>query len=160
MTTPLIALGVIVAVAENGVIGRDGALPWRLPEDMRHFRRTTLGHAVIMGRKTWESLGRPLSGRDNIVVTRQAGYDAPGAQVAGSLDAALALVSPDDDLPFVIGGASLYAEALPRATVLHLTEVHASPDGETLFPGFDPAGWVEAERRPAQGCTFVTFRRG
>ena len=150
-------LGVIVAVADNGIIGAGGDLPWRLPEDMKHFRRTTMGHAVIMGRKTWESLGRPLKGRDNIVVTRQAGYDAPGAQVAAGLDEALALVRPDDELPFVIGGASLYAEALPRATVLHLTEVHARPEGDTWFPELDRSAWREAERREGDGCSFVTF---
>ena len=146
-------------MARNGVIGRDGDLPWRLPEDMAHFRRTTLGHAVIMGRKTWESLPKPLAGRHNIVVSRQADYAAPGADVVGSLEAARALVAPSDDLPFVIGGASLYAQALPNATVVHWTEVDAEPEGDTHFPAWDRRGWVEVDRRPGPGCAFVTLGR-
>lgn len=153
-------MGVIAAVAANGVIGLKGALPWSLPEDLRHFKRTTLGHAVIMGRKTWETLRGPLPKRQNIVVTRQSDYDAPGAEVAGSLDDALARVATDDDLPFVVGGASLYAEALPRARVVYLTEVHASPEGDTFFPEFDRSGWRQVARREGQGCTFVTLERG
>ncbi len=156
MTRPL---GIIVAVAENGIIGRDGQLPWRLPEDLKHFKRTTVGHAIIMGRRTWDSLGRPLPRRQNIVVTRQPGYVAEGAEVAGSLDAALALVHADDELPFVIGGACLYAEALDRASVMHLTEVHARPEGDTSFPSYDEQAWRETDRRPGDDCSFVTLVR-
>ena len=104
----------VAAVAANGIIGADGKLPWRLPEDLKHFKALTLGHPVIMGRKTWESLGRPLPGRENIVVTRSAGYDAPGASVAASLEAALALCA-GEAVVFVIGGSALYAAALPLA---------------------------------------------
>src|SRR4051812_8035306 len=107
----------VAAVASNGVIGRNGHLPWRLPEDMRFFKELTLGHPVIMGRRTWESLGRPLPGRDNIVVTRQAGYDAPGAAVANSLEAALALCF-GESVAFVIGGHDLFAESMSIASGL------------------------------------------
>src|SRR5881392_1373461 len=103
-------LYLVAAVAANGVIGRNGQLPWRLPEDLKHFKRLTLGHPVIMGRRTWESLGRALPGRDNIVVTRTAGYEAPGAAVASSLEAALALCA-GESVAFVIGGEQLFAES-------------------------------------------------
>jgi dihydrofolate reductase len=162
---PAPRLGIIVAIAGNGVIGVDNRLPWRLPEDLRHFRAVTTGHAVIMGRRTWESLPKPLPERQNIVVTRRPGYQAPGAEVAGSLDAALALVR----LPapaYCIGGAELYAAALPRADEMHVTEVAGSPAGDTSFPAWDRSDWVETERRPgagtdtgAPGCHFVTYRR-
>src|SRR5437763_4010463 len=107
----------VAAVAANGVIGRDGRLPWHLPEDLKHFKRLTLGHPIIMGRRTWESLGRPLPGRDNIVVTRTAGYEASGAAVASSLEAALALCT-GGSVVFVIGGQQLFAESLPLAAGL------------------------------------------
>jgi len=162
---PAPTLAIIVAIAGNGVIGVDNRLPWRLPEDLRHFRAVTTGHAVIMGRRTWESLPKPLPERQNIVVTRRPGYHAPGAEVAGSLDAALALVR----LPapaYCIGGAELYAAALPRADEMHVTEVAGSPVGDTSFPAWDRSDWVETERRPgagtdtgAPGCHFVTYRR-
>src|SRR3954468_3166472 len=100
----------VAAVASNGIIGKDGQLPWHLPEDLKHFKKLTLGHPVIMGRKTWESLGRPLPGRENIVITRTAGYDAPGAAVASSLPAALALCI-GQSVAFVIGGEAIFAEA-------------------------------------------------
>ena len=112
---------------------------------------------MIMGRKTWESLGRPLKGRQNIVITRQRDYEADGAEVADSLDGALALVKPDDELPFVIGGASLYAEALTRASVIHWTEVQGSPEGDTRFPPIDRSAWRELDRRDSEGCSFVTL---
>src|SRR3970282_2251892 len=112
----------VAAVAKNGVIGAAGKLPWRLPEDLKHFKALTLGHPVIMGRKTWESLGKPLPGRDNIVVTRSSGFEAHGASVASSLDAALALCM-GEPIVFVIGGGELYAEALPVADGLVLTEI-------------------------------------
>jgi dihydrofolate reductase len=112
-------VSLIAAVAANGVIGRDGDLPWRIPEDLRHFKAVTLGKPVIMGRKTWQSLGRPLPGRRNIVVTRDAGFAAEGAETVASLDAALALVA-DVAEAMVIGGGEIYAQALPRADRLYL----------------------------------------
>ncbi|MEL0013323.1 MAG: dihydrofolate reductase, partial [Alphaproteobacteria bacterium] len=123
-------LSLIVAVANNGVIGHNGDLPWRIPGDMKFFKATTMGKPIVMGRKTWESLGRALPGRENIVVTRRAGFDAPGASVVESLDAALAQV-PDADEVMVIGGAEIYALALPHVARVYLTQVHAAPDGDT-----------------------------
>jgi dihydrofolate reductase len=136
----------VAAVAANGVIGRHGHLPWHLPEDLKHFKRLTLGHPVIMGRKTWESLnGRPLPGRDNIVVTRTAGYEAPGAAVASSLDAALALCA-GEGVVFVIGGEQLFAESLPAAAGLVLTEIHRDYEGDVSFPKYDRSRWRESLR--------------
>jgi len=135
----------VAAVAANGVIGRDGRLPWHLPEDLKHFKRLTLGHPVIMGRRTWESLGRPLPSRDNIVVTRQAGYDAPGAAVASSLEAALALCA-GESMVFVIGGQQLFAESLPIAAGLVLTEIDRDYEGDTWFPQYDRSRWRETQR--------------
>jgi dihydrofolate reductase len=141
----------IAAVAENGVIGRDGALPWRLPADLKHFRRTTWGHTVVMGRKTWESVGRPLPGRRSIVITGRRGYEVPeGVRIARSLDEALMMSAGEGEV-FVVGGSSLYREALPRADRLYLTRVKAAPDGDVHFPPFAPEEWdlVEREVRPA-----------
>ena len=135
----------VAAVASNGVIGRGGQLPWHLPEDLKHFKRLTLGHPVIMGRRTWESLGRPLPGRDNIVVTRQAGYDATGAAVASSLEAALALCA-GEPVVFVIGGQQLFAESLPLAAGLVLTEIYREYAGDTWFPQYDRSRWRETQR--------------
>jgi dihydrofolate reductase len=145
----------VAAVAANGVIGARGGLPWRLPEDLRHFKALTLGHPVIMGRRTWEGLGRALPGRENIVVTRRPGFEAPGAHVAASLDAALALCA-GEPAAFVIGGAQLYAAALPLADALELTEIHRDYDGDTRFPPFGRAEWREVERRP-QGADGLRF---
>lgn len=147
---------VVAAVAANGVIGAGGKLPWHLPEDLKHFKALTLGHPVIMGRKTWESLGRPLPGRENIVVTRAAGYEAPGASVAASLDAALALCA-GEALAFVIGGADLYAAALPIAASLVLTEIHRDYEGDTRFPAFDRQAWRETQRKPQTGANGLRF---
>jgi len=152
-------LGVIVAVAQNGVIGRDGDLPWRLPEDLKHFKRITLGHAIIMGRATWESIGRPLPKRRNIVVTRNRDYTADGVEIAHSLPEALALARTTDPEPFVIGGASLYAEALPLATRLEITEVQREVAGDTWFPRFDREAFTEVERVSGAGVEFVTWVR-
>ena len=140
-------LTLIAAVSRNGIIGRDNALPWHLPADLRHFKELTTGHAVIMGRKTWESLPekfRPLPGRQNIVVTRNASFQAPGADVATSLPAALALTKGHE--AFVIGGAELYSAALPLAERLQLTEIDADYEGDTWFPARDPQEWVETAR--------------
>jgi dihydrofolate reductase len=158
-------LSLICAVARNGVIGRGGRLPWYLPDDLAHFKRTTLGHPVIMGRRTWESLARALPGRRNLVVTRTRGYRAEGAEVFDSLDAALAACGPGSD-PLVIGGAELYAAALPRAQRIHLTRVHADVEGDTCFPPFAEGDFVELERiehpadaRHAFAFSIVTLER-
>lgn len=138
-------LSLIVAVAENGVIGRDGGLPWRLPGDMAHFKATTMGKPIVMGRKTWESLGRALPGRHNIVVTRDAAYVAEGASVANDLDVALSLAGDVEEV-MMIGGAQIYELALPRADRIYITRVHASPEGDTYFPDLDPGDWKEIVR--------------
>ncbi|MCB1961678.1 MAG: dihydrofolate reductase [Rhodocyclaceae bacterium] len=159
------ALVLIAAVASNGVIGRDNALPWRLKADLAHFKRTTLGCPVVMGRKTWESLGRPLPGRTNVVVSRNPAFRAEGAQVAASLDAAVARCG-DAATIFVIGGAQLYAEAIERAQRLIVTEVHARVDGDARFPPIDPAQFEETARSHRQAdadndhpVDFVEYRR-
>ena len=141
--TPRVYL--VAAVASNGIIGANGALPWRLPEDLQHFKRVTMGHPVIMGRKTWESLKGPLPGRDNIVVTRTAGYETPGAAVASSLEAALALCL-GEPVAFVVGGSSLFAESLPSAAGLVMTEIHKDFEGDTWFPPYDRSRWKESQR--------------
>ena len=146
----------VAAVARNGVIGSGGKLPWRLPEDLRHFKELTLGHPVIMGRKTWESLGRPLPGRENIVVTRARGYDAPGAHVAASLEGALALCA-GEPLAFVIGGGELYAAALPLADAMVLTEIARDYPGDTNFPPYDRSAWRETQRKPQTAADGLRF---
>ena len=143
MREPIIAL--IVAVAENGVIGRDGKLPWRIPEDMKWFRERTAGRPLIMGRKTWESFPkRPLPGRTNIVVTRDTDYRAEGAAVVTSFDAALAVAYGEEpEEIMVIGGAEIYRAALPLARRVYLTSVHGEIAGDTVFPSIERAGWDE-----------------
>lgn len=135
----------VAAVASNGIIGANGQLPWHLPEDLKHFKRLTLGHPIIMGRRTWESLGRALPGRENIVVTSQAGYRAEGAAVAASLEAALALCA-GEPVAFVIGGYRLFADSLPIAAGIVLTEIHRDFEGDTTFPPFDRSLWRETQR--------------
>jgi len=133
-------IALIVAMAENRVIGRDNQLPWRLSADLKHFKRVTLGKPVVMGRKTWESIGRPLPGRDNIVVTRAMDYTAAGAQVVHSIDAALRAAGDAPEI-MVIGGARLYEQTLERAGRIYLTLVHAVVEGDALFPCIDPDAW-------------------
>jgi dihydrofolate reductase len=135
----------LAAVAANGIIGANGQLPWHLPEDLKHFKRLTMGHPIIMGRKTWESLKGPLPGRDNIVVTSRPGYEAPGAAVANSLEAALALCL-DESVVFVIGGARLFAESLSLAAGLVMTEIDRDFEGDTWFPDYDRSRWRESQR--------------
>ncbi len=162
---PKPALILIAAIADNGVIGSDNRLPWQLPEDMRHFKALTMGHTVIMGRKTWESLPpkfRPLPGRDNIVVTRNGAYRAEGATVVHSLAAAAAATAGDS--AFVIGGAELYAQALPLAARLELTEIDAGFAGDVFFPSRHPGEWRETARARHQAANglkyaFVTYQR-
>jgi dihydrofolate reductase len=153
-------LAVIAAVGPGRVIGRGDALPWHLPEDLKRFKALTLGHAVLMGRKTHLSIGRPLPGRRNVVVSRQPSAAFAGCETAPSLEAALTLVA-DDALPFVIGGASLYAEALPRASHLFLTEVTTPAEGDVLFPEYEAGTWREVRREAGAtpGVTFVDLVR-
>ena len=137
----------IVAMGPKQEIGRRGQLPWRLPEDLAHFKALTMGHPVIMGRKTWESLPkRPLPGRRNVVVSRQENYVAEGAEVFGSLESALAACAPDEE-PFIIGGATIYEASLPYLTHLYVTEVETDvADADTWFPDIDMAEWHETEK--------------
>ena len=146
----------VAAVARNGVIGAAGKLPWHLPEDLRHFKRLTLNHPVIMGRRTWESLGKPLPGRENIVITRQPGYAAPGASVAASLAAAVALCA-GESLAFVIGGAEIYTAALPLADGLVLTEIQQDFEGDTRFPQWDRAAWRVSQKETHTSPSGVRF---
>lgn len=157
----------IVAAAENGVIGRDGALPWRLPDDLKRFKQLTLGHPIIMGRKTWESIGRPLPGRLNIVVTRQQAYAADGCRVVASLQEALAVArEAGTGRAFVIGGADLYTLALPLADSIYFTRVLAEVEGDTRLPhipwqDFEQAGVEshEADERHEHAYVFEIWRR-
>src|SRR5262245_13348794 len=146
----------IAAVASNGIIGANGKLPWNLPEDLRHFKKLTLGHPVIMGRRTWESLKGPLPGRENIVVTRRRDYEAPGAAVASSLEAALALCA-GEPVAFVIGGTSLFRDSLPLAAGLVLTEIKRDYPGDTWFPEWDRAQWRESQREGHTAASGVPF---
>jgi len=153
-------LALIVAVARNGVIGHQGGLPWHIPEDLKHFKKTTSGHAIIMGRKTYDSIGRPLPKRRNIVVTRQSNLELPGCDRAENLDEAIALARTTDPCPFIIGGASIYEEALSMATELHVTEIDREVEGDTYFPE-DLSAFEEVESRPGEtpGVTFHLMRR-
>jgi len=158
-------LAIIAAVAANGVIGDGNRLPWRLSEDLQRFRALTTGHAVIMGRRTWESIGRPLPGRQNIVVTRRGSPLLPGVETAPSFDEALARVRLPAPV-FCIGGGELYREALPRATTLHLTEIARAFPGDAYFPALDRSEWRETarERRTHTGpdgfdYAFATYER-
>ncbi len=163
MSTPSVSL--IAAVAENGVIGVNNALPWHLPADLRRFRALTRGHHIIMGRKTCESLGRPLRDRVNFVVSNNPGFVAEGFIVVRSFEGALSAVPKNEEV-FVIGGASLYRQALPRAQRIYLTVVHAEFAGDTRFPDFNRDDWRELERmthvpdsRHACAYSFITLAR-
>jgi dihydrofolate reductase len=162
-SSALPSLALIAAVARNGVIGSDNALPWRLPDDQRRFRAMTSGHAVIMGRKTWASLGKPLPNRENIVVTRQRGFAAAGAVVVGSLADALSAVTMPAPV-FCIGGSEIYSLALPLATTMHLTLIDREYPGDTRFPEFDRSAWRETAREECRApggldYAFVTLDR-
>src|SRR6185436_4308943 len=146
----------VAAVAANGIIGANGKLPWHLPEDLKHFKRVTLGHPVIMGRKTWESLKGPLPDRENIVVSRQAGYRASGAAVARSLDAALALCAGESAV-CVIGGEQIFAEALPLAAGLIMTEIKQDFAGDARFPDYDRSRWRETQREAHTAANGMRF---
>lgn len=137
-------LTLVVAYARNRCIGRDNTLPWKLPGDLAHFKRTTLGHPIVMGRNTWESLGRPLPGRQNIVVSRNPDYQAAGATVVPTLEAALEIAQADD--VYVIGGAQIYTQALPLAQRIVATEIQADVDGDAFFPLLPGFAWKETAR--------------
>ncbi|MBO9520274.1 MAG: dihydrofolate reductase [Nocardioidaceae bacterium] len=143
MTVTLVA-----AVADNGVIGADGDIPWRIPADFAHFKALTLGGVLVMGRATYNSIGRPLPGRTTIVLTRDPTWTAEGVRTARTLDEALELAAGD---VFIAGGSAVYAAALPIATHQVLTEVHASPAGDTLYPAFDRSEWIETRREAHDG---------
>lgn len=150
---PVPQLALVVAVARNGVIGRDGGLPWRLSSDLKLFRRLTMGKPLIMGRRTFASLGKPLDGRDNIVVTRDTTFSANSVEVFGDLAPAIArarelAIGRGVNEIMVIGGADIYAQVLPLADRLYWTEVDAEPDGDTRFPAFDRGQWREVSREP------------
>jgi dihydrofolate reductase len=163
---------IVVAVADNGVIGRDGTLPWRISSDLKTFRRLTMGKPLIMGRRTFQSLKKPLDGRDNIVVTRNAGYRPEGAIIATDFDAALGIAREcaterGVDEIAVIGGTSVFAEALPIADRIYKTEVHGSPGGDAYFPPIDWSAWHEVAREPLPrgpnddfAATLIELRRG
>jgi dihydrofolate reductase len=154
----------VVALADNGVIGRDNALPWHLPDDLRRFKSLTMGHAILMGRKTWDSIGRALPGRRNLVLTRDSTWRAPGGEAVHSL--AEALEKAGDSSLYVIGGAEVFSQAWPQVRRIELTEVHAAPEGDTRLAGFERGEWREifredraADERHACPFSFVTLVR-
>jgi dihydrofolate reductase len=167
----MIALVLVAAIADNGVIGRGNALPWHLKSDLKHFRALTLGKPVLMGRKTFESIGRPLPGRTNVVVSRDACFAAAGIVAAARLEDALAAAAGDAlrrniGEIMVVGGADIYAALMPRAARLEITHVHVRPDGDAMFPPIDPAVWratARAEHAAGAGddaaFTLVTYCR-
>lgn len=165
------ALAIIVAAAENGVIGRENAMPWHLPDDLRHFKRVTMGKPIVMGRKTFASIGRPLPGRTNIVITRNPEFQADGVVVVSSLEEGLRVAELNArrdgaDEVVVIGGAQIYAAALPLADRIYMTEIHASVEGDAVLPPIDWTQWreVSRERHAAQppqryAFSFVCYQR-
>jgi dihydrofolate reductase len=157
-------LSVIAAMARNRVIGIRNTLPWRLPEDLKHFKALTLGHHIVMGRKTYESIGKPLPGRTTVIVTRDPGYQVEGCVTATSIEAAITACGDDTEI-FFVGGAELYAQVLPRADRLYLTEIQADYEGDAWFPEFEQSAWKEIDRQAHvndSGLTYhyVTYARG
>lgn len=158
-------ISLIVAMSENNVIGRDGAMPWRLSADLRRFKQITMGHHMLMGRKTFDSIGRALPGRTTVVISRSATYEDPNIQIARSLEEALAVAEEDDEV-FVVGGAQIYALALPHVDRIYLTRVHATLDGDTFFPNVAWNEWslVESTEYAADekndfAVSFLTYNR-
>jgi dihydrofolate reductase len=158
-------ISIIVAASTNNVIGAQGALPWRLSDDLQRFKAVTMGKPIVMGRKTWDSIGRPLPGRQNIVITRQAGFSAEGCDVVASVDEAVAAAGDADEI-MVIGGSQIYALALPLAERLYLTRVHADVEGDAFFPAVDETGWQlardephAADERNEFACSFRVYER-
>ena len=158
-------ISLVFAIAENGVIGRDGVIPWHLPDDLRRFKEITTGHTIVMGRKTFESIGKPLPGRHSVVLTRDREYEACGATVVHNLEDALSYGAGEDEV-FVIGGAELFSQALPRANRVYLTTVHAEVAGDTTFGEFEESGWelIEEEYHDSDSThrypfSFRVYRR-
>jgi dihydrofolate reductase len=156
MTPPARRIAIIVAMARNRVIGIDNTLPWHLPEDLKHFKALTMGHHMIMGRKTYESIGRPLPGRTTVIVSRDPGYRVAGCLTASSLDEALAACGDDPEV-FFVGGAAIYAQAMPYAQRLYLTEIQVDVAGDAHFPEFDPADWRETARECHSNATGLAY---
>lgn len=157
------SLTLVAAVADNGVIGADGDIPWRIPADFAHFKALTLGGVLVMGRATYDSIGRALPGRTTIVLTRDPSWRAEGVLTATTVDEALDLAATAAGEVYVAGGAAVYAAAMPLATHQVLTEVHASPDGDTFYPAFDRSEWIETRREKHDGdpaYEFVWLERG
>lgn len=148
----------LAAIGQNLVIGREGQMPWHLPADLRHFKQTTMGHPMVMGRKTFDAIGRALPGRRTIVVTRQPGWQHADVETAHSLPEALALAGPADEV-FVVGGGQLYREAMPYAQRMVLSLVPSAPEGDTFFPEWDRREWREAARSQEDGFELVTYDR-
>ena len=158
-------ISIVVAMAANRVIGRDNGLPWHLPADLKHFKETTMGKPILMGRRTWESIGRPLPGRTSIVITRDQDYAAPGCVVVNSIEAALQAAGQQEEV-MVIGGAEFYRQVLPRTGTIYLTQIHADIEGDTFFPELDEAEWretarvdCEADERNPYEYSFITLER-
>jgi len=156
-----VGVSIVAAVARNGVIGAGGALPWHLPDELRLFKETTMGHVLVMGRRTYESVGRPLPGRTTVVVTRSPDWspDADEVLVVHGIDEALGRARAIDDEVFVVGGGELYEAALPHADRLLLTFVDQDPEGDTTFPDVDWDAWTEIDREPGDGWLRVTYER-
>jgi dihydrofolate reductase len=159
MPPPAPRLTLVVARARNGVIGRDNALPWHLPEDLQHFKATTMGHPLLMGRRTFESIGRPLPGRRTVVLTRDPLWHHDGCERAASLEAAIALCAGSPEA-FVVGGAQVYAEAMARADRLIVTDIELDVDGDAWFPAIDPAAWACTSRSAAISRTGLHYEIG
>ena len=149
----------VAAVATNGVIGRGGGLPWRLPEDMRHFKTLTVGHVLVMGRRTYDSIGRPLPGRTTIVVTRDPAWASEGVRTAPTVEQALSDARSLNDEVFVVGGAQVYQAALPYADRMVITHIDAEPEGDTWFPAVDWSQWRETARELYAGFAVATYER-
>jgi dihydrofolate reductase len=158
-------LSILVAMARNRTIGVNNSLPWRCPEDLKRFKALTMGHHIVMGRKTFDSIGKPLPGRTTVVVTRNRSLQIEGCTVVHSLDEAIAACAAEEEV-FIVGGAELYAQALPRVDTLHVTEILLDVEGDAHFPEFDRAQWREVSREPRHQdapqpleYAFVTYRR-
>ncbi|MDF0533246.1 dihydrofolate reductase [Shewanella yunxiaonensis] len=149
-------IALIAAMANNRVIGKDNKMPWHLPEDLRHFKQVTMGKPVVMGRRTYESIGRPLPGRQNIVITRRSDYILPGVTVASSFEDAMTKADVCEEL-MVIGGGQLYAEALPQADVLYLTEIALDVEGDTWFPHWDDGNWIKSSEEVGHSADGLEF---
>jgi dihydrofolate reductase len=149
----------IVAVARNGVMGKDNKLPWDLPEDRAFFRDLTMGHAIIMGRRTWDERGEPLPGRRNIVVSRTGAVSGTGREVVSTVEDAITLARATDPDPYVVGGAEIFRAAFPYATRLLITEIDFDAEGQTIWPAFDRSQWRETARRRGDRVWYVTYER-